>query len=740
MTSTKARRLTAVLAVLISTGATGAFALTGEAQAAQPRHPLPGTAPTWLSSAKKTADTKDSTDVSFGVLLTLRNQADAEATLADVSDPSSPAYGDWLTNSEFNAAYAPAASDISAVKAWLTGQGFSVSSAFQSGMYLSAHGPASQVEKTFDTGLASFTLDGTSVRANTTALSLPADAPSAVVSAIGGVLGLDQAVALKTPNRVAAQAPAKAPSTPSTPSTPATQPADVLPGPPAGFRSVTEACSDYFGESLATSLPKAYGKYAPWAVCGYTPSQIQSAYGLGDVIKSGINGKGITVAITDAFAAPTIVGDTAKYSANHGLPQFKSGQFSQIVPAANSYDPDWIDLCDAQGWYGEETLDVQAVHATAPGANIVYVGGSDCGSGLDEAWAETIDNHAADIITNSWTDYYDDPDILGPDYVDFYYQFSLEAALTGISVLFSSGDDGDHTNIASDDPADSAKSVEFPNDLPFVTSVGGTSLEVGKNGSYAGEYGWQSSYTDPYDGSAWSLPGTWRIGGGGGTSVLFAQPWYQRGVVPSSVATWTPDGSHGPAMRAVPDVAMTADANTGLIVGETQEFPDGTYYDEYRIGGTSLASPLFAGVLAVTSQQARHPVGFVNPVLYNQVGRNSVHDIKAPTSPVAQVRPNYLNGVDTSDGVMAMVESIDTQSTTLHDTKGWDDETGIGSPNGAAFVSAVSGIPVGHRSTKHWGSSYGWLGSWIPSGHHNNKPGGPGFGSWGYGDWGFGHH
>jgi subtilase family serine protease len=708
--------MTSVLAALTITSALGVVAVGTQADAASARHPLPGSAPAWLGSATKTSDTKNSEDVSFGVLLSLRNQADAEATLADVSDPNSPSYGDWLTNAQFNAAYAPSASSVSAVKSWLTSQGFSVGATLPSGMYISAHGPADKVEATFGTNLANFKLGGTTVRSNTSELSLPDNTPAAVLSAVGGVLGLDQAVTLKTPNKSGAGSSGD-------------QPSSVLPGPPPGFRSVTQFCSKYFGQAKANKVPAAYGKTLPWAVCGYTPSQLQSAYGLDNLISSGLDGSGVTVAITDAFAAPTVVADSKTYNSRHGVAQFTNGQFSQILPADSEYDPAMIDLCDAQGWYGEETLDVQAVHNMAPGANVVYVGGSDCGSGLDVAWAETIDNHVADIITNSWTSYYDDPSIIPADYADFYYQFSLEAALTGISVLFSSGDAGDHTQVVSDDPADSAKSVEFPADLPFVTGVGGTSLQVGSKGEYVGENGWQTAYSAPYDGSGqWSaLPGTYRAGGGGGTSVLFSQPWYQAGVVPSAISHWSPSGTSATAMRTVPDVAMDADANTGMVVGETQEFPDGTYYDEYRIGGTSLASPLFAGVLAVTSQQAHRELGFVNPVLYNQVGHSSVHDVKAPSSPVAQVRPNYANGFDITNGLVSMVATIDVQFTSLHDTVGWDNETGVGTPNGASFVSAVSGVPLGHRASKHWGSGYGWSGSWS-GGKHGGRPGGPGFG------------
>jgi subtilase family serine protease len=395
------------------------------------------------------------------------------------------------------------------------------------------------------------------------------------------------------------------------------------------------------------------------------------------LLAQGVNGRGATVAITDAYAAPTIYQDAQKYNQVHRQPQFARGQFSQITPGPNGYDN--TDLCDAQGWYGEETLDVEAVHAMAPGAKIVYVGASDCLSGLDDAWASAIDNHVADVITNSWTDGTDDISLLGSDYVEFYVQYSLEAALTGITVNFSSGDDGDHTAGGTDL---ASKTVEFPADVPYVTGVGGTSVEIGNRGQWLNEFGWQTDYSVLTNG-VWTPnpPGTYSSGGGGGTSQLFAKPFYQAGNVPSSISRYY----GGAPMRAVPDIAMPGDPNTGFEVGETQVFPDGTYWDQYRIGGTSLSSPLMAGVVAVADQLNRRSLGFINPLYYRLLGSNALHDIVAPRSPVAQVRTEYANEVDASQGFVFRLQTVDVQSSTLHDTRGYDDETGVGTPAGPAF-------------------------------------------------------
>lgn len=627
--------------------------------AAQGRKPLAGSTPRWLHRAHDLGATPSAERVSFGVLVGMRNQAGAAATLQAISDPASASYGHWLSNAAFDAGYAPASTDVAAVQGWLRSQGFQVTGTLPSGMYVEASGSIAQVESTFATKVHNYSYLGKTVRANAAPLTLPASTPAAVSSVITGVLGIDQGSTLK-------------------------QPADTEPGPPPGARYGVQPCSAYYGEKTAYGQPAAYGKHQPYAPCGYVPQQYQSAYGESGLLRLGVTGRGVTVAITDAYAAPTIYQDAQQYSRVHHQPQFTAGQFSQITPGPNGFDQ--ASLCGAQGWYGEETLDVEAVHAMAPGAKIVFVGAPDCLGGLDNAWASAIDNHIANVITNSWTSGTDDINLLGSAYVAFYQQFSMEAALTGITVNFSSGDSGDHTAGGTDL---ASKTVEFPADLPYVTGVGGTSVLIGDRGQWLGEYGWQNAYSTLTNG-AWTPapPGTYNSGGGGGTSQLFTQPFYQAGRVPTNISEYygsTP-------MRAVPDIAMAADPNTGFQVGETQVFPDGTYWSQYRIGGTSLSSPLLAGVVAVADQFSHRSLGFINPLYYRLLGTRALHDIVAPTSPLAQVRTDYVNFLDNTQGKFFRLQTIDVQSSTLHSTPGYDGETGVGTPNGPAFfIGALIG-------------------------------------------------
>ena len=301
------------------------------------------------------------------------------------------------------------------------------------------------------------------------------------------------------------------------------------------------------------------------------------------------------------------------------------------------------------------------MHSIAPLATIVYAGGNNSNTPLDHALIDMIDNHRADVISNSWG-IAGDPKQFGKVKSD---ELAFEqAAATGISVLFSSGDDGDvaaGTGLAQG---------SWPSTSPFVTSVGGTSLLYGADGK--SEYGWgtYTSYlsdaasTDGYNtvtGSAWSpWPPKFQYGSGGGLSQIFARPDYQHGVVSDAMATHTVTSSgstytYASPHRMTPDVAMLADPNTGMAYGETYAISGDPLIDagctklsskleycERRIGGTSLASPLFAGVLAL-ADQARHDngipsdVGFANPALYSTAGGGLV-DVQAPGAPTAVLR------------------------------------------------------------------------------------------------------
>jgi subtilase family serine protease len=295
----------------------------------------------------------------------------------------------------------------------------------------------------------------------------------------------------------------------------------------------------------------------------------------------------------------------------------------------------------------------------------------------------------------------------------------IQAVATGIGVYVSSGDNGDEARLGS-------PQVDFYADSPFVTAVGGTSSAIVPSGvaptglgygatddpaSAVNQPGWQRSFevgwqtgldpisstpTDhtssaPYelDGTLGApLPGSFSGGGGGGVSQVFAEPSYQRNAI----------GSY--SGRAVPDISGLGDPSTGFLVGQTQSFSDGTYYDEYRIGGTSVAAPLTAGMAAVANQVAGTPLGFLNPRIYQaySAGSSAFYDVdqadqfgSTVNSPLpSMVRVNYVNSENAAGGLSYSLRTQEEPNTTLHSTRGYDTATGVGTPNGASFFAAIS--------------------------------------------------
>jgi subtilase family serine protease len=315
----------------------------------------------------------------------------------------------------------------------------------------------------------------------------------------------------------------------------------------------------------------------------------------------------------------------------------------------------------------------------APGAKILYVGSADCQDpALDTALNWVVSNHAAQIVSNSYGNTGED---VSPQELAIFHQIVVDAADEGIGIYFSSGDDGDEASTLP------KPSPDFPASDPFVTAVGGTSLGVGSNGSTVLETGWETGKSvlvgNRYRPAA---PGKFLYGSGGGTSRLFAEPAYQIGVVPDALAL--KNHNRGATGRVVPDISLDGDPTTGMLVGQTQTFPDGVYYDQYRIGGTSLSCPLMAGLMALADHAAGGAHGFVNPVLYADLaGTSAVTDVQHVTAAAARV--DFNNAVDATAGTTTTVRTMDFAGLYIATRSGYDDVTGLGTPNGVAFIDAL---------------------------------------------------
>ncbi|HEU5478009.1 MAG TPA: S53 family peptidase [Gaiellaceae bacterium] len=606
----------------------------GSAQAASGRQAIPNTAPAWQAHAKNLGHAAPGAPVDARVYLTPNGgMARLQQFALAVSTPGSAQYRHFLTPTQYFQRFGTTAGTVSAVSSWLKGAGLHVTSVEQHNRYLEVTGKVAAAEAAFGVQIDRYSHDGMTVQAPAAALS----APASVAGAVLAVSGIDT-----TPSIV--------------------RPATQKPAPPEpGFRNAPP-CSSYYGEKLATTLPQFNGHTLPYAPCGYIGSQFRSAYEGG----SALDGTGVTVAITDAYASPTIVSDAATYASRNGDSAYTPGQFSQSLPKTFTrvnYGP---RQCGASGWYGEETLDVEAVHAMAQGAKIRYYASASCyDSDFLDTFARINDEDSAQIVTNSWGDI---ESAEKPTTTAAYEQAFLQGAAEGISYMFSSGDNGDevaNTGILQ---------ADYPTSDPYVTAVGGTSTAIDASGALAWETGWGTlKYGLSADGTGWDPLG-FLYGAGGGESTLFAQPAYQSGITPAGA-------------RGVPDVALDADPNTGMLVGETQTFPEGVSYDQYRVGGTSLASPLFAGMTALAFQHAGGGVGLLNPTIYANATSGAFTDVAGTPPDAGNVRADYVNGVDSADGIVYSVRTFN-QDSSLTVGPGWDDVTGLGSPN-PGWLTAV---------------------------------------------------
>jgi subtilase family serine protease len=629
------RRSVAMIAVSAAGVAAAALVASTASGAATPtKAAVAGTAPTWAGSAPVVGKPAANATVSFSVVLPLRNATTAEQLAGQVSNPKSPLYHQYLSAKQFNARFAPRSQSVNNVTAYLKSQGLKVSGVAQGNRWVDASGTVAAVNKAFGTELTTFSHDGNHI----TAPRHSASVPSTVKPQIAGITGLDTG-ARATPDHSRAKQPAAAKAKAPKPS----------------------QCSGYWGQHSQT-VPQAYsGKDSyPTYICGYTPDQLQSAYGLKNALANGDDGSGVTVAITDAYGSPTMLADANQYATNRDQPTFAKGQYTQKLFKPFNMQ---ADCQGEEAWNGEQTLDVEAVHAMAPGAKISYYGAQNCDAGLDDTLNYIVQNQTADIVSNSWSSI--EVEDTSADIAKEHSIF-VQGTLEGIGFYFSTGDNGDNLSVGSPQA-----SPGYPSSDPYVTAVGGTSLGVDAAGNYEFETGWGSSldevdtsnyatYTEP-------LPGSFSIGAGGGTSTVFAQPAYQKGTVPTSLSRmWG-----GKPARTIPDVALDADPYTGFLIGQTV---DGSY-TESDIGGTSLSTPLFAGLQALASQNLPSSIGSANPTLY-MLGGKSYRDILPTKEPVAVANPagSYLLTFD--------------RDSSLQTTFGYDDVTGLGSPAGQTFVKA----------------------------------------------------
>ena len=343
----------------------------------------------------------------------------------------------------------------------------------------------------------------------------------------------------------------------------------------------------------------------------YRPAQIQQAYNLPRLYRQGITGRGQTIVIVDSFGSPTAAHDLAVFDRAAHLPAPPSLKI--IQPAGRV--PAYQQTSNREGWAGETDLDVEYAHAIAPGASILLVetptSENEGTTGFPQIVAAekyVISHHLGGVISQSFS-------ATEQTFPSRRSLLSLRGAYLdaerhGVTVLAASGDSG-----AADDRFNQVtyylhRVTSWPDSDPLVTGVGGVALHLNAaGGNVKPPTVWNDSYnaaTNHFvDGDAGPNP----LAGGGGRSIIFPRPRYQNGV--RDVV-----GDD----RGVPDISMSAACDGAADM--YQSFP-GQPAGWYPTCGTSEATPEFAGIVALADQVAGHPLGLVNPYLYQLSARHA---------------------------------------------------------------------------------------------------------------------
>jgi subtilase family serine protease len=433
-------------------------------------------------------------------------------------------------------------------------------------------------------------------------------------------------------------------------------------------------CSRYWGQKTQTISPAFDGvSEATLPVCGYSAHEIRDAYGLA----SSDTGKGETIALIQIGGPIAMRQTLTDWARRNGLPTPRPGQYREEAVNGGAKN----NACQNIG-PTEAGTDAQGAYATAPGANLLMVDGDDCdqndqgSQALLDAMLAPLTGHglrpSASIESVSWNIAATEAGGLRT-LVKVSHVIALRAAAEGVSLLIASGDSLSIRNPASD---------------PDVTAVGGTTLGLGANGQRLFQTGWSTRL-----GERTGTSGTWtdlgvQAGSGGGVSDLYPEPSYQRGVVPSAMAR-TKTGQAG---RVVPDISADADDSTGMLIGQIN--PKTGRYGTTIGAGTSMATPLVAGIVADAEQGRPGSFGFLNPLLYSLAGTPAITDILplAQSAPAVD-RAYYTTAVTYFHGKYAPGYQIGVTASPASAARaiapGYDTVTGLGTPNGSSFINAL---------------------------------------------------
>jgi subtilase family serine protease len=618
------------------------------ASAATPT-PLSASVPSWTARDRVVGALPADQSLQIRVWLA-PNTAGATALANAVSNPRSPSYRHYLTPSQYTGQFGPSAASASAVASWLRSSGLGSVSVDGTRAYVSATGSTATVERVFRVRENIYQPAGGvqaaagPLYANDRAPSIPAGLTGDVL----GVTGLDNV----SPASTLMRSPVQKPKSSS--------------GPPT--------CSNYYGQYDVT-VPTLLGATSySLTPCGYSASQLRSVYSMNTTNI----GTGVTVAVIEQGLATDMFQTLGDYAKTNGLPAPSASRYEEL---SISSGPGGSKCGDPFAL--EEQLDVEMTYDMAYGAKILVVGGDPCitaQEGLPALFAAdqlVLDGHdntpLASVVSNSW----DLPEALQTNAdTNIEHAILLQAASEGVSMLYSAGD---------------APGVDAPSNDPYATAIGGTTVGIGQTGQALFTTGWSDQayglLTLPKR-SEWFAEGIDGAGGGGATP-YWAQPKYQYGIVPRSMATLA--GNRPGLVRVVPDISASANEFTPVLVGLLQ----GKTYVTEAVGGTSEASPLIAGMLADAEQGTTSTLGFLNPALYGLSGSSAITDVLGQNSATASTYRADLACFLESNACEYLGAQFEYQKPveTLQVTQpGYDNMTGLGTPNGQSFLTALHNL------------------------------------------------
>jgi subtilase family serine protease len=616
------------------------------------------------------------------------DKAGFDELVRQMYDRNSPNYHHWLTLKEYEARFAPSAQDMAVVRQYLAANNLHVVTADKLNHAVTAHGTVADVQRATGVQLNRAVINGETHR-------VPSGEP--LISGAAGKL----VYAVQGLNDFKYKSHAVRPIDPDT-----GKPQAVVP-----LYRVGPALKFFNADCLRGTQTKDFrtpggGPYAIYSgaryggninlgppnlpPCGYDAPQVEKAYGLNSLYKENLDGTGQTIVIIDAYGSDTITSDANVFSQINGLPPLVPGvNFNIIYPGGPTN-------CGGNtcGWDVETSLDVEWSHSVAPGANIaLYLALTNNFGDLDIAVIKAIEDGYGPVISNSYGIEELLLAIYDPGELDVENSINELGASFGISVNFSSGDDGDFYN------AIGVTTVSMPASSPYATGVGGTSLFLNPDHSIKLQTGWGTNLTRiaDYAPNPPIIPPDFigfYFGAGGGVSGVWPLPPYQ--------------ASLGGSYRLVPDIGMVADPYTGAEFIDTE---NGQTFIGV-VGGTSLACPTFSGIWAIATQAAGTWLGQAAPILYGlpadaitdviaQNGPNNVSGTtySPPASPVYYSPAELVAPVQNSTEFVSLLYqgtstrwyalSFGTDSS-LTTGPGWDNVTGLGTPNGANFVTAVA--------------------------------------------------